>query len=148
VLVKELQRDPVKGTLLHADLFAVDVDKVIEVAVPVRIVGIPVGVTFGGGILDFPLREIQVLCLPRAIPEDLPIDVAALQLGDSVHVRDIALPAGVQLMSDLNLSVVSVVAPKAEEVAAPADVLAVEGAEVPVEGEAAPAEAGDESERD
>lgn len=148
VLVKELQRHPVNGAMLHADLFAVDVDKPIEVAVPVRIVGTPLGVTFGGGILDFPLREIHVLCLPRAIPEELPIDVGALQLGDSVHVRDIALPAGVQLMSDPNLSVVSVVAPKAEEVAAPpADVLAVEGAEAPAEG-AAPAAAGDESEGD
>ena len=75
VLVKELQRDPVMGVLLHADLFAVDVDKAIEVKVPVRIVGTPLGVTFGGGILDFPLREIEVLCLPRAIPEELPIDV-------------------------------------------------------------------------
>jgi hypothetical protein len=68
VLVKELQRDPVSSLLLHADLFAVDVDKPIEVKVPVRIVGTPTGVTFGGGILDFPLREIEVLCLPRAIP--------------------------------------------------------------------------------
>jgi hypothetical protein len=88
------------GALLHADLFAVDVDKAIEVKVPVRIVGTPTGVTFGGGILDFPLREIEVLCLPRAIPEELPIDVAALQVGDSIHVRDIALPAGVELVSD------------------------------------------------
>ena len=75
VLVKELQRDPVLGALLHADLFAVDVDKPIEVKVPVRIVGTPTGVTFGGGILDFPLREIEVLCLPRAIPEELPVEV-------------------------------------------------------------------------
>ena len=147
VLVKELQRDPVMGSLLHADLFAVDVDKAIEVKVPVRIVGTPTGVTFGGGILDFPLREIEVLCLPRAIPEELPIDVAALQVGDSIHVRDIALPAGVELVSDPELSVVSVVLPSKEEAETPVETVAVEGAEPGAEGAApAAAEGGEEAE--
>jgi large subunit ribosomal protein L25 len=149
VLVKELQRDPVLGVLLHVDLFALDVDKPIEVEVPVRIVGTPLGVTFGGGILDFPLREIEVLCLPRAIPEDLPIDVSALQVGDSIHVREIALPEGVVLVSDPELSVVSVVLPAKEEEAAPAEAVAVEGEEgaVPAEG-AAPAAEGEEAEQE
>jgi large subunit ribosomal protein L25 len=149
VLVKELQRDPVSSTLLHADLFAVDVDKPIEVKVPVRIVGTPVGVTFGGGILDFPLREIEVLCLPRAIPEELPIEVGALQVGDSIHVREIALPEGVELVSDPELSVVSVVLPAKEEEAAPAEAVAVEGEEgaVPAEG-AAPAAEGEDAEQE
>ena len=149
VLVKELQRDPVTSLLLHADLFAVDVDKPIEVKVPVRIVGTPTGVTFGGGILDFPLREIEVLCLPRAIPEDLPIEVGALQVGDSIHVRDIPLPAGIQLMSDPDLSVVSVVLPSKEEEVVAAETVAVEGAEgaVPAEG-AAPAAEGEDAEKD
>ena len=141
VLVKELQRDPVSSVLLHADLFAVDVGKPIEVKVPVRIVGTPTGVTFGGGILDFPLREIEVLCLPRAIPEDLPIEVGALQVGDSIHVRDIALPQGVELVSDPDLSVVSVVLPAKEEEAVPVEAVAVEGEEG-----AAPAEQAEESE--
>jgi large subunit ribosomal protein L25 len=147
VLVKELQRDPVLGILLHADLFAVDVDKPIEVKVPVRIVGTPLGVTFGGGILDFPMREIEVLCLPRSIPEELPIEVGNLQVGDSIHVREIALPAGVELVSDPELSVVSVVLPAKEEEAAPAEAVAVEGEEgaAPAEG-AAPTAEGEESE--
>jgi large subunit ribosomal protein L25 len=140
VLVKELQRDPVLGSLLHADLFAVDVDKPIEVKVPVRIVGTPLGVTFGGGILDFPLREIEVLCLPRAIPEEIPIEVGNLQVGDSIHVRDIALPAGVELVSDPELSVVSVVLPSKEEAEAPVETVAVEGAEPGAEGAAPAAE--------
>jgi large subunit ribosomal protein L25 len=149
VLVKELQRDPVRGSLLHADLFAVDVDKPIEVKVPVRIVGTPLGVTFGGGILDFPLREIEVLCLPRAIPEELPIEVGNLQVGDSIHVREIALPAGVELVSDPELSVVSVVLPSKEEAEAPAEAVAVEGAEPGAEGAAPAAEgAAEESEKE
>ena len=149
VLVKELQRDPVTSVLLHADLFAVDVDKPIEVKVPVRIVGTPTGVTFGGGILDFPMREIEVLCLPRAIPEDLPIEVGHLQVGDSIHVREIALPAGVELMSDPDLSVVSVVLPSKEEEPTPVEAVAVEGEEgaVPAEG-AAPAAEAEEAEKE
>ncbi len=130
VLVKDLQRDPVNGSVLHADLFAVDADTAIEVSVPLHIVGTAVGVSLGGGILDFPLREIEVLCLPRAIPEEIPVDVSALELGDSIHVRELTLPPGVELLSDADLSVVSVVAPaKPEEEVAP------------VEGEAAPAAA-------
>jgi large subunit ribosomal protein L25 len=148
VLVKELQRDPVMGVLLHADLFAVDVDKAIEVKVPVRIVGTALGVTFGGGILDFPLREIEVLCLPRAIPEDLPIDVGPLQVGDSIHVRDIALPAGIELVSDPELSVVSVVLPAKEEEVVPAEAVAVEGAEPTAEGAAPAAEGAEEPEKE
>jgi large subunit ribosomal protein L25 len=148
VLVKELQRDPVSSSLLHADLFAVDVDKPIEVKVPVRIVGTPTGVTFGGGILDFPLREIEVLCLPRAIPEDLPIEVGNLQVGDSIHVRDIPLPAGIELVSDADLSVVSVVLPSKEEEAAPVETVAVEGeGAAPAEGAAAAAD-GEDAEKD
>jgi large subunit ribosomal protein L25 len=149
VLVKELQRDPVSSVLLHADLFAVDVDKPIEVKVPVRIVGTATGVAFGGGILDFPLREIEVLCLPRAIPEDLPIDVSALNVGDSIHVREIALPAGIELISDPDLSVVSVVLPSKEEEVAPAEPVAVEGEEgaVPAEG-AEPAADAEETEKE
>ena len=149
VLVKELQRDPVSSTLLHADLFAIDVDTAIEVKVPVRIVGTPTGVTFGGGILDFPMREIEVLCLPRAIPEDLPIEVGALQVGDSIHVREIALPAGVELISDPDLSVVSVVLPSKEEEPTPVETVAVEGEEgaVPAEG-AEPAAEAEEPEKD
>jgi large subunit ribosomal protein L25 len=132
VLVKELQRDPVKGTLLHADLYRVDLSQTIEVAVPLHIVGTAQGVALSGGILDFALREIEIECLPRAIPDQIDVDVSALDIGESLHVRDIVLPQGVTLKSDPDLSVVSVVAPAAEEVpvAAPA---------APVEGEAAAA---------
>jgi large subunit ribosomal protein L25 len=140
VLVKALQRDPVRGQLLHADLFAIDAAKQIEVSVPVHIAGVAVGVRLGGGILDLPMREIEVTCLPRAIPEEFTIDVSALQLGDSIHVRDVPLPEGVTLMSDPDLTLVSVVAPRAEEEEAPSEEVA-EGAEAATAeggGDAAP----------
>lgn len=149
VLVKDLQRDPVDGSLLHADLYAVDLSKKVHVSVPVHLVGNPVGVQFGGGILDHALREIELECLPSRIPEEIPVEVDELDLGASLHVRDLSLPPDVLLLSDPDLSVVSVVAPKVEEepvveeeLAEGEEVLAEEGVEA-AEG-AGSAASGDE----
>lgn len=143
VLVKELQRDPVRGAPLHVDLYQVDLTAKILVKVPIVLRGRPKGVELSGGILDQALRELDVECLPRAIPEAITVDVSELEIGHSLHVRDLALPEDVVLRSDPDLSVASVVAPKIEEEAVPA--AAVEGAEVaaaaPAEGEAEAAEA-------
>ncbi len=140
VLVKELQRHPARGGMLHADLYEVDQDATITVSVPIQIVGSAIGVTLGGGLLDHVLREIEIECLPRAIPDELSLEVSELQIGDSLHVRDIELPQSVELRTDADLSVVSVVAPAVEEEPV---VEAEEGA--PLEGEAAP-EGEDETE--
>jgi large subunit ribosomal protein L25 len=137
VLVKALQRDPVSGAMLHADLYAVDLTREIEVAVPLHLTGSAVGL-MTGGIVDHQLREIMISCLPNAIPESFSLDVSALDVGDSLHVRDVVLPSGVTLVSDPDLSVVSVVAPmKAEEEIA-AEAAAAAAAAAP-EGEAAAA---------
>jgi large subunit ribosomal protein L25 len=139
VLVKDVQRDPVRGTLLHADFYGVDVRKAIQVSVPIRLTGIPVGVSLHDGILDHALRELELSCLPQAIPREIVADVSALDIGNSLHVRDLTLPEGVELESDPDLPVVSVVPPRVEEEAAPAE-------EVLVEGEAAPTAEGAEGE--
>jgi large subunit ribosomal protein L25 len=137
VLVRELQKDPVEDRYLHADLFAVDVQQVVEVSVPIHITGRAKGVEFGG-ILDQALRELDLECLPLAIPSEILVDVSELDVGDSLHVSDIALPEGVTLRSDPGLSVVSVVAPaKVEEVAEVAEEVAAEEAAA-VEKEEAP----------
>ncbi|MEM7413630.1 MAG: 50S ribosomal protein L25 [Myxococcota bacterium] len=149
VLVKELQRDPVRGDLLHADLYAIDVNKAIQVSVRVQVTGTATGVALDGGILDMVLREIEVNCLPRAIPEELPVDVTELALGDSIHIRDIPLPEGIELVSDPDLTVVSVAAPaKAESEAAAEEIAEDEaGAEAaaPAEGGGEKSEGGDDS---
>jgi large subunit ribosomal protein L25 len=138
VLIRDLQRDPVRGAYLHADLFAVDLLQKIEVRVPIHLIGKAKGVEFGG-ILDHSLREIELECLPTAIPREIQVDVSELAVGDSLHVRDLALPAGVELRSDADLSVVSVVLPQAEAAPAVAAVPAEgEAAAVPAEGAAAP----------
>jgi large subunit ribosomal protein L25 len=135
VLLRDLQRDPVNGAYLHADFYALDLQQKVEVAVPIHITGKAQGVE-QGGIVDHALREVDLVCMPLSIPREILVDVTELDLGDSLHVRDLALPDGVELSSDPDLSVVSVVSPaKAEEEAAPEEV--VEGEEVPAEGEAA-----------
>jgi len=132
VLVREIQRNPENGAWIHADLFEIDLQQAIEVRVPLHIVGRPIGVE-NGGILDHPLRELEIECLPRAIPDSIEVDVSALDVGDSLHVRDVVLPEGATMLSDPDLAVASVVLPKAEEEAAPA----AEAAEVAAEGAAA-----------
>jgi large subunit ribosomal protein L25 len=144
VMVRELQRDPVRGSFMHADLYEVDLAQRIDVEVPIHLTGKAKGVEMDGGVLDQALRELEVKCLPRAIPDEIVLDVSVLEIGDSLHVRDIPLPEGVELVSDGDLSVVSVVAPVKEE-----DLVAetAEEAEVPtVAEEAAPAEGETESE--
>ena len=120
VLVKELQREPVRGAYLHADLYEVDLQKRIEVSVPLHFIGKAPGVEMGG-ILDHPLREVSLDCLPRGIPTAIEVDVSSLELGDSIHVRDLVLPEDTRVLSDVDLPVASVVAPKAEEEETPAE---------------------------
>jgi large subunit ribosomal protein L25 len=147
VLVKELQRDPVRGAPLHVDFYQVDLTATIEVKVPIVLRGRPKGVELSGGILDQALRELDVECLPRAIPESITLDVSELEIGSSIHVRDLALPEGVVLRSDPDLSVASVITPKVEEEVAPvAAPVEGEAAAVPAEGAAAPADSEKEGE--
>jgi large subunit ribosomal protein L25 len=121
VLVKELQRDPISGAYLHADLYAVDLQQKLHVSVPINLTGTPIGVSLGGGILDYATRELDVECLPNAIPEEFTIDVSEFEIGQSLHVRDIAVPEGVEILNDPDVTVMSVVAPVAIEEEAPAE---------------------------
>jgi large subunit ribosomal protein L25 len=125
VLVKELQRHPVHGSFVHVDFFQVDLTQKITVSVPIHFIGKARGVEFGG-ILDHPLREIEVECLPRAIPEFVEVDVSALEIGDSIHVSELRLPDGVEVKTDGMLPVASVVLPAAEVEATPTETV-VEG---------------------
>ncbi len=143
VLVKELQRDPVRGAYLHADFYTVDLEQRVDVSVPVHITGKAMGVE-AGGVLDPALREIELTCLPLSIPKELMADVTNLELGQSLHVSDIPLPQGVELKSDPMLSVVSVVAPMKEEEEPEPEEGAEEGDEVAAASEEGkPDEAGD-----
>ncbi len=146
MLVKELQRNPVSGQILHADLYAVNLQEAIQVSVPIHLEGSPEGVKMGG-ILDQTLREVDLECMPQAIPEELRLDVSELLVGQSLHVRDLSIPEGATLLSDLDLSVVTVATPAVEEEPVVEEVEGeplAEGEEAP-EAEAAEGEAGADS---
>jgi len=116
VLIRDLQLDPIKGTLIHADFQTVALDEVREFQVPVDIQGTAVGVKNEGGILDVVMREIDVECLPREVPDSIPIDVAELEIGDAVRVSQLVVDEKVKILSDSELVVVHVVPPRVEEV--------------------------------
>lgn len=133
VLVKEIQRHPVRRALLHADLYEVDVHTKLKLRVPLHFVGRAAGVDVGG-ILQPIKREVEVQCLPTEIPDYLEVDVSALGIHDALHLTDLKAPAGVDLVIDTDEAVVTVLPPVVEEVK-----VAAEG-EAPAEGAAAPAE--------
>lgn len=134
VLIKDFQLDPIESLLLHADFVRIDMTKEIHVAVPIHLTGNCLGVKLDGGILDWTLREMRVICLPADIPDAIPVDVTELRMGKTIRVRDIVAPEKVRFLDDLDRAVAHVEHPqKEEEVAAPS----VEGAPVaePVEPE-------------
>jgi large subunit ribosomal protein L25 len=109
-MVKDLMMDPVKNNYLHADFYEISMDKEITVDIPIRLVNTPIGVT-DGGFLQIVRRELTVSCLPDRLIDALEIDVAGLEMGDSVHIRDIALPEGITSVEEGDLTVAVVSAP-------------------------------------
>lgn len=148
-LIKEVQYGPVKGDIVHVDFNEISLTKVIKVNVPVVAKGEPAGVKQEGGSLEHIMWEVEVECLPTDIPKEIAVDVSAMKIGDSIHIKEINFPPKVKVLNDPDATVLSVAAPiKVEEVVAPA---AVEG-EVPQEPEVikekkeAPAEEGEAAE--
>jgi large subunit ribosomal protein L25 len=143
-MVQEVQHSPVGGEVLHVDFHAVSMDEKIEADIPIESTGTANGVKNFGGLLEQSLRELTVECLPRDLPDRITVDVSDLNIGDSIHVRDIKLPEGVAVKVHTELTVFSVLEPTVEE----EPVAAVEAAAGPEvitekkpEGEAAPAAA-------
>jgi large subunit ribosomal protein L25 len=134
-LIREVQRHPVRPGIVHVDFYEIRAGEKIRLEVPIHCVGIPEGVRNQGGTLDQVIRTVEIEVLPADIPERVELDVSALTIGKSLHVSDLNIPKA-QILMDPSLTVATVVAPRIEEVAAPA-AAAVEGA--PVEGEAAAA---------
>lgn len=122
VLIREIQRHPTREEYIHVDFFHIAMDEKISVEVPIVLKGEPTGVRNKGGILDHQLRELEVYCLPAEIPERIEVDVSELDIGDAIHVRDLAVPEGVEIEADPDRAVAAVLAPAVvpieEEVAA------------------------------
>jgi large subunit ribosomal protein L25 len=114
VMCREIQRDPLRGDLLHADFLQVVLTEEIETEVRIVLVGEAPGVQ-EGGILQHMLRSVTVSCLPTNMPDRLEADISGLNMGDQVTVGDLEAPEGVQIVSEPNSVIALVVAPMAEE---------------------------------
>jgi len=109
-LIREVQQHPARRAVLHVDFLQIHAGEKIHLEVPVRLHGSPVGVRDNGGVLQEVLRELHVECLPRDIPEAVDLEIEHLDIGDSVHVKDISIP-NVKILNDPDLVVVTVLAP-------------------------------------
>lgn len=114
-LIREVQHNPLKDTIEHVDFHQVEESKKLRVDVPVHEVGEAVGVRTGGGILDHALRTLRVECLPKDLPDRIDVDVSALEVGQSIHVSEVKLPAGVSVLNAKELPVFMVLLPTVEE---------------------------------
>ncbi len=121
VMVVDQQLDPIKGTLLHADLKRIDLTRRIRVNIPVHTTGEAAGVKVQGGLLEVITRAIEIECLPDEIPEGFTVDVTELMIGQSKRASDIALSGSMKLVSSADAVIAHAVALRAEEVAAPAE---------------------------
>ncbi|HHV93021.1 MAG TPA: 50S ribosomal protein L25/general stress protein Ctc [Firmicutes bacterium] len=111
VLMHEIQVHPIKGTLQHIDFLEVRLDEEVEVTVPVQLVGDSPGVR-EGGVLAQLLWELQISCLPTRIPEAIEVDISGLEIGDTLLVKDISAPEGIEVLTDPETTVAMIAAPE------------------------------------
>jgi large subunit ribosomal protein L25 len=115
-MLKEIQLDPVKQTILHVDLYEISMDKKIEVEVPITLTGTAKGVS-EGGILQQVTRTLEISCLPDNIPDAFELEVSELDIGDSLHVSNLKIPEGIEVLVEEELTIATVVPPtKVEEI--------------------------------
>ncbi len=114
VMIKELQIHPVSRNFLHVDFYEIDMNRKINVKVPVTIKGKSKGIELGG-TLQIVRRELEVLCLPLKVPESIEVDITDLDIGDSVHVDEIPIEGDIEIPFDVNFTVVTMLSPKYEE---------------------------------
>lgn len=111
VLLKDVQYHPASGTILHADFVAISMTEKLQVSLPIKVSGEAAG-AIAGGILEQLLAEIEIECLPGDMVETIVVDVTDLEIGSSIHVSDLDMPEGVVVLSDGELAVVQVSAPR------------------------------------
>ncbi|MBI4408080.1 MAG: 50S ribosomal protein L25/general stress protein Ctc [Gemmatimonadetes bacterium] len=117
-LVREVQMHPYKPEVVHVDFYQIHAGERIHVAIPIRLVGTAAGVK-AGGLMQLALHDVAIRCLPEQIPDAIEHDVSALEIGDSVHVRELAVPPGVEIEEDPDRTVCSVIPPQVIALEAP-----------------------------
>jgi large subunit ribosomal protein L25 len=114
-LIQEVQHHPYEDAILHIDFHEVRATEKLRTNVPIHPIGEPAGVKTGGGVLEYVMRELRVECLPQDLPDVMEVNVEKLEIGQSIHVGDIAPPNGVTLLDDKGQTVFLVAAPITEE---------------------------------
>ena len=109
-MIRELQTDALTGEMIHLDFQRIDLDKKVQVEVPIELTGESEGVRLEGGLVDFVTREVEVECLPNAIPQHLEFDITALHIGQHVEASELELPEGVELLTEPERVIVSIAA--------------------------------------
>jgi large subunit ribosomal protein L25 len=117
-MVKDYQLDPVKGSLIHTDFFEIAMDRLLEITVPIEIVGEAEGVKRDGGLMDIVTREIEVECLPADIPDSIKVEVAHLKINDYVRVKNLPTDPKIKILTEPEVVIVTIVPPVKEEVVA------------------------------
>ena len=133
-LIREIQRHPIKRQILHVDFQALVAGEKVIVSIPIVLTGTAEGVKLEGGVLEQPLRELEIEVDPANIPDHVELDVTNMMIGDSLHVSDLKVPEGVEIQDDPETSVAVLAAPRAVIEETPA----AEGVEGAVEGAAEP----------
>lgn len=139
VVLRDLQRHPFRQLIMHADFFRVDAKKVLHVTVPFHFINADncVGVKMGGGLLNHIMSEVEVMCLPKDIPEFIEVDVTDIELGSAIHLSELTLPKGVTIVAlthgEDHDSGVAAVTKTREEVEVSEDDGSAEAAEAPTE---------------
>jgi large subunit ribosomal protein L25 len=114
-MIQEIQHHPLQREILHVDFHAVSANETVSAEVPIETVGEAVGVKVHGGLLEHILRYLEVECLPADLPQVIEVDVTSLDVGQSLHVRELKLPSGVEAITDPEQTVVAVVESRVEE---------------------------------
>ncbi|MEW5918073.1 MAG: 50S ribosomal protein L25/general stress protein Ctc [Gemmatimonadota bacterium] len=118
-LIRQIQRHPLKRDIIHVDLQELVAGEKVEVKIPIVLQGIPRGVRVDGGILDQVMRELRVRVDPANIPARIEVDVTEVSIGHSLHLNEVKLPEGLEVLDDEDSTVATVAAPKAVEEPAP-----------------------------
>ncbi len=142
-LIRDVQYDPLTHRILHLDFQHISLTETVQVKVNVHLSGLAVGVKDAGGVLEQITREVEVRCLPTAIPAALELDVSSLGIGQSLHVRDLVAP-NVTVLTDADVTIATVVAPTVQEDKPAEEVVTEAAAEPEVVGAKGKKEEGEE----
>lgn len=114
-LVREIQTHPWKASLMHVDFLRIQKGVAVELDIPLHLVGTPVGVKEDGGVIEQVIHDLPIRCIPSDIPEVIEVDISGMELHDVLHVEDLNLPEGVEVMIAPERTVCSVALPRVSE---------------------------------